>query len=197
MFNKKDKTKDVQNKSKKVKSKEVKKSEKKLNKSIKKQKKEKVKTKIPKTVQDTIPYFAVYEDEGIIETSPGVFTKSYILQDINYQIAKQQEQEEMFLRYGDFLNSFDSTIKFQITINNKNVNQEDFEANTFLKMQNDEHDIYREEYNKMLKKKMTEGKNNLARDKYLTVSVNANSYSAAAGIFARLDGEIYSNVKRI
>ena len=51
--------------------------------------------KIKKTVQQTVPYYAVYP-EGIIETEPGVLTKTYKLQDVNYQTAKYEDKQDMF-----------------------------------------------------------------------------------------------------
>ena len=63
--------------------------------------------KIPKTVQDTIPYEYVYKN-GIIEVEPGVYSKSYVLADVNFKIATDEEQENMFLNYGSLLNMFDS-----------------------------------------------------------------------------------------
>lgn len=152
---------------------------------------------IPKTVQQSIPYLYVYPDDGIIETSQGIFTKSYYLSDINYQIAKQEEQEDMFLKYGELLNSFDSNVKIQICINNKNINQDEFKEETLLSEQGDNLDIYRREYNDMLLKKISEGKNKTKREKYFTVSVPAKDYESACSIFSKLDGEIESNVKRI
>ena len=41
---------------------------------------------IPKTVQQSIPYIRVYEN-GIIETEKGRYSKSYKLDDVNFQIA--------------------------------------------------------------------------------------------------------------
>lgn len=157
----------------------------------------KKKNKIPKTVQQSIPYLYVYPDDGIIETSQGIYTKQYYLSDINYQIAKIQEQEDMFNKYGELLNSFDSNVKIQICINNKNINEESFRDETLLKEQGDSLDKYRREYNEMLIKKISEGKNQTKREKYLTVSVPAKSYDAACSIFSKLDGEIESNIKRI
>jgi len=162
-----------------------------------KAKKQAKKIKVPKTVQDSIPYFAVYEDDGIIETEKGTFTKSYLLQDINYQIAKQQEQEEMFIKYGEFLNSFDPTIRFQISIIQNNVNMHDFEEKVMLKMKDDNLDELREERNRMLKTKLLEGKNNLKKEKYLTVAVKCNSYEEAQTQFARLDTEINGHINKI
>ena len=80
-------------------------------KTKKKNKKEEL-FKIPKTVQDTIPYIAVYKN-GIIETEEGVFSKTYKLEDVNFKLASQEEQERIFLAYGDLLNSFNSDVKIQ------------------------------------------------------------------------------------
>lgn len=159
--------------------------------------KTKKKLKIPKTVQDTIPYEAVYEDGGLIEITPGVFTKAYKLSDINYQIAKIQEQEEMFLRFGEFLNSFDPSINFQIVILNKNMNQNEFESKTLLRPRYDKFDGLREEYNDMLFEKMSEGRNNLLKEKCLVVAVEADSSEQARQTFIRLDSEIALNIKKI
>ena len=166
-------------------------------KKMKKAKKAAKKLKIPRTVQESIPYENVYPKDGIIETSKGVFTKSYLLKDINYQIAKQNEQEDMFVKYTEFLNSFDPTTKFQISIIQKNINMKDFEQKVMLKMKNDSLDELRDERNEMIKKKLLEGKNNQTKDKYLTVEIKANSYEDAQTKFARLDSEIDTNLKKI
>lgn len=163
----------------------------------KKKKSKKQSFKIPKTVQQSIPYVAVYKDSGIIEIADGVFTKAYLLKDINYQIAKMQEQEEMFIRYEEFLNSFDPSVRFQIVITNKNMDQEEFENKTLLKPRYDIFDELREEYNAMLLDKIREGRNNMTKEKYLVVAITENSYEAAKNRFIRLDTDISTNIKKI
>lgn len=153
--------------------------------------------KIPKTSQQTIPYLCVYPDEDIIEIEKGRFTRSYELADINYQIAKQQEQEDMFIKYGEFLNAFDSSVDIQIVINNKNINREFFEAETLIKFRDDELDELREERNMLLKKKIREGQNNLIKEKYITVAIEANSIDDAESTLNRLENEIVANIKKI
>lgn len=49
----------------------------------------------------------------------------------------------------------------------------------------------------MLLEKITEGRNNLRRDKYLTVSIEADDIDAAVSIFNRMDAEIKSGIKKI
>lgn len=152
---------------------------------------------IPKTAQDSIPYYAVYEQDGIIETSKGVFTKSYLLGDVNYKIAKQEDQEDMFSKYCELLNSFEPTMRFEITCNQKNIHMKDFEADNMLPMRNDGLDDLRIEQNDILRRKIMEGKNDLVIEKYLTVSLPAVSVEAAQIVFLRLDTEITQNVNRI
>lgn len=151
---------------------------------------------VPKTVQESIPYTRVYEN-GIIETDKGVFSKSYLLGDVNFQIAAQEEQEEIFLSYSDLLNSFGAGVKIQISINNRNIDQEEFANTVLLKPHKDNLNEYREEYNEMLKNKMQEGHNNMRREKYITLSIEAESIEAAVTQFAHLDGELSNAIKKI
>lgn len=155
------------------------------------------KLKIPKSVQDSIPYYRVYSDSGIIEVEPGKFTKSYLLEDVNYQVAKDAEQAEMFMKYGEFLNAFDPTCRVQITVNQRNINMEEFEEETMLPMRGDNLDPLREERNQLLKNKILEGRNNLVMEKYATICVQAPDYEAAKTVFLRMDSTIVANIKKI
>lgn len=185
---------DPKKKDKKKKPIKTSKNEKKAAKALKKRAQKLV---IPKTVQDTIPYVRVYPDSGIIEIEDGVFTKSYLLDDINYSVAKPKEQEDMFLKYAEFMNAFDTSTKFQITINQNNMNVEEFEADTLLPMKNDGLDHLRKEQNEMLRTKIREGKNGMVKDKYLTISTKADDYESALTAFTRLEGEVTENIKKI
>lgn len=187
----------LQEEKKKKKEKKTLKEKKTERRSHKNLKKKGRKLQVPKTVQETIPYYAVYEDDGIIEIKPGVFTRSYLLGDVNYQIAKLEEQREMFMNFGQLLNSFDSTARFEISVNQKNINMAEFERQTMLPLQEDGLDELRKERNTMLKKKIMEGKNHLIKEKYLTVSVQADSLESAQTFFLRLDAEIDTNIKKI
>ena len=177
--------------------KEEKRKRKARKKSEKTLKKKAKKLKIPKTAQETIPYVRLYPDSGIIETADGVFTKTYLLDDVNYQVAKEEEQAEMFLKYAEFMNAFDAGTTFQITINQQSMDLAEFEANTLLKMKGDGLDELRKEKNEELREKIREGKNELIKNKYLTVSLPAASYEDALTAFTRQDSEVIQNVKKI
>lgn len=152
---------------------------------------------LPRTVQETVPYARVYPDSGIIETEDGIFTKSYLLDDVNYQAAKDEEQTEMFLKYAEFLNSFDAKSRFEITVVQQSINLAEFEAETMLEMTGDNLDPLRQEQNEILRGKIREGRNELIRNKYITVSLPAPSYEDALTAFARQDTDVVSNIKKI
>ena len=65
----------------------------------------KAKTKLPKTTQQTIPYIADY-DNGLIEIEPNVYSKCIEFSDVNYQVAKMDDQINIFCKWGECLNYF-------------------------------------------------------------------------------------------
>jgi len=165
--------------------------------TLKNKKNKKQKNEVPRTVQRTIPYEGVYED-GIIEIRKGIYTKTIKFSDINYQVARQDDKESIFLNYCDLLNYFDSTVDLQVTINNKSINKEDFEKSILLAKKNDYLDEYREEYNEMLKKQILEGKNDIKKEKYMTITIQApEGINDARATFAKLEGETHNNIKKL
>lgn len=147
--------------------------------------------KVPKTVQDTIPYTHVYPEKGIIETLPGTFTRTYLLRDTNYDSASEDDKLAMAQKYQEFLNTFDQSLRFELTIDQKNIDMETFESQTMLKMRGDDMDMLREERNDMMRRKV------LDKRKYLTVSAKAESLDEALTIFDRLDKTIPSILRKI
>ena len=151
----------------------------------------KVKTRkvIPKTAQKTIPILNAFDD-GIIESHKGEFSKSFVFLDINYHAIREDDQINTFAKYCEFLNFFNSTISLQITVNNKTLNQSEFERKVLLEKKEDPLDKYRDEYNNMLKNQVQKGRNDTEREKYITISIKANDVTEARNIFARLENEI-------
>ena len=68
---------------------------------------------VPKCSQDIIPIKALWED-GIFLIGNNKYSKSYKFIDINYAVAGQEEQENMFINYGTILNMLDK-VDFPLT----------------------------------------------------------------------------------
>lgn len=151
-------------------------------------KKEIEKWRIPKTVQDSIPYMYIYKN-GIMELTPGVYSKSYVLGDANFKITSRQGQEKIFNNYSTMLSTFGETVKVEVTIWNKNMDIAEFQKQVLMEMQNDDLNEYREEYNQMLIEKMSSANNNLEKIKVMTLTIEEESIQEAIATFNRLDTE--------
>lgn len=157
--------------------------------------------KVPDSAQTSIPYVRVYEDTytngGVIETSDGIFTKSYMIYDTNYSDAGEERQEEILKLFEKILLSFSPSARYQVTINNRTVDQEVFNKQVLLEYQNDGLDKLRAEHNEVVLEMIQEGKNNLKAEKYLTVAVNTPTIREALEKFAQIEKELNIKVKKI
>ena len=158
-------------------------------------KRNKGKFTIPKTVQDTIPIKAVYAD-GIFLVGDEQYSKTYQFTDINYSVASDDDQRDMFLDYSAFLNSFDDEATTKITINNRSVNRKDIEKELVIPYMQDNLDGYRKEYNDMVVDKAM-GSTSIVQEKYITVTVHKDSYEEAKAYFSRIETEFAARLKKL
>ena len=153
-------------------------------------------TKIPKSVQDSIPYLGAYEN-GIIQTSARGYSKMYTLSDINFTIESLEEQKKIFGKYMEFIGSFGPEVQMQLVVYNKSISSSEFERNVLLDMKNDSLNEYREEMNNMLIDKMAAARNNIVHEKYIVISVEADDIEAAKNTFSRIDSGVASGIKKL
>ncbi len=158
-------------------------------------KQDKEKFVIPKSVQQAIPIQTIWKD-GIFKVGRNKFSRTFKFQDINYEVASRDDKKTMFLGYSEILNSFDSGATTKITINNRKLNREDFEKAILIPLQNDELDVYRNEYNAMLLERATEA-NSMVQEKYVTVSAYKKNIEEARTYFARIGAELTGHFARL
>lgn len=143
---------------------------------------------IPQTVQQAIPVQQIWKD-GIFRSNK-TFSKTFEFDDINYQIAGNDDQESMFKLYSALLNSFDSDCIVQITINNHQRNAIQFDKDVLFQMNGDDLDQYRKEYNGILRDHASEG-NRIVQKKYITITTAAvDSVQTARSYFTRAGNEL-------
>ena len=61
---------------------------------------------VPRTAQESIPFQRMFED-GTCRVRPGYYTRTIQYQDINYQLAQQEDKTAIFEEWCSFLNFFD------------------------------------------------------------------------------------------
>ena len=72
---------------------------------------------IPRTAQQSIPFQRMFED-GTCRVRPNYYTRTIQYQDINYQLAQQEDKTAIFEEWCSFLNFFDSSIHFELPFMN-------------------------------------------------------------------------------
>lgn len=151
---------------------------------------------IPRTAQDSIPFDRMFQD-GICRIGGDYYTKTIEFQDINYQLAQQEDQKEIFEEWCSFLNFFDSSVHFQLSFMNTATDAEKFEKSIAIPHQRDSFNDVRDEYTGMLKHQMEAGNNGLTKTKYLTFGIHAESIKTAKPRLIHLEIDILNNFKRI
>ena len=142
---------------------------------------------IPKTAQQSIPFDRMFPD-GICRIGSSYYTKTIQFQDINYQLAQQEDKTAIFEEWCGFLNFFDSSIHFELSFMNMATDADSFEASIRIPLQNDGFDPVREEYSEMLKNQLAQGNNGLTKTKYLTFGIEADSMKQAK---PRLERQVF------
>ena len=152
--------------------------------------------KHPATAQQTIPYDRIWPD-GICQIDGRRFTKTLQFQDINYQLAQNDDKTAIFEGWCDFLNYFDSSIFLQFSFLNLAAGAERFEQTIRIPLQQDDFDAIRDEYAQMLQNQLAKGNNGLVKTKYLTFGIEADGIKTAKPRLERLEMDILNNFKRL
>ena len=149
-----------------------------------------------KSAQDSIPYERMWPD-GICRVADGHYTKTIQFQDINYQLSQNEDKTAIFEGWCDFLNYFDSSIKFELSFLNLAASKETFARAISIPLQGDDFVSIRVEYMTMLQNQLAKGNNGLIKTKYLTFGIDADSIKSAKPRLERIETDILNNFKRL
>ena len=150
----------------------------------------------PRTAQQTLPFDRVFPD-GIIRVGMDYYTKTIQFQDINYQLAQQDDKTEIFEEWCSFLNFFDSSVHFQLSFMNFATEVGDFEKKIAIAHQSDAFNDVRDEYSGILLRNMQAGNNGLTKVKYITFGIHADSMRSAKPRLIHIEMDILNNFKRL
>ena len=103
----------------------------------------------------------------------------------------------IFDGWCDFLNYFDSSVRFQLSFVNMSANKDNYARYITISPQGDDFDSIRLEYTQMLQNQLARGNNGLIKTKYLTFGVEADGLKAAKPRLERIETDILNNFKRL
>ena len=97
------------------------------------------------TSQQTITFEKMYPN-GICHVKKNHYTRMVEFFDINYGLLDEADQVDVIGMYSKFLNYFDPSIKCELFLFNRHVNEETLRSRFDIPMQGDDFDDIREEF---------------------------------------------------
>lgn len=124
--------------------------------------------------------------DGLCKLDDHTWSKCIEFEDVNYQLAKPDDQTAIFEALCDMYNAHDASIGMQLSLVSRRMNREDFVKRIEIAAQGDHFDHIRELYTQMLRKQLERGNNGLIKTKYLTLTIKARDSKTARARFSRI-----------
>ena len=159
-------------------------------------KKKPQKPAVPWTAQQSIPMQRMFED-GTCRVKANYYTRTIQYQDINYQLAQQEDKTAIFEEWCSFLNFFDSSIKFELSFVNMATDSTEFEKSIRIPFQKDGFDDVRAEYSQMLRQQLAKGNNGLTKTKFITFGVEGESMAQVKPRLDHIQNDLLNNFHRL
>ena len=148
------------------------------------------------SAQDSIAYQEMGKD-GICRVQGNIYSKTIQFWDINYKLAKVEDQQMILERWSEFLNYFDSSIHFQITFENRKSKKEEFQSVIRTLPRGEAFEEIRQEYEHMLREQLSKGNHGQVKTKYITFSIEAGNIHEARRKLERIEADVLNNFKVI
>ena len=135
--------------------------------------------------------------DGVCRVTDNYYTKTVQFQEINYQLGQNEDKMAIFDGWCDFLNYFDSSIRFQFSFVNLSTDTDSAAKSVSIPLKSDAFDGIRGEYSDMLQNQLARGNNGLMKTKYLTFGIEAESLRVAKPRLERIETDVLNNFKRL
>ena len=154
------------------------------------------KNKKEMSAQDSIPFQRMFKD-GICKVTDTLYTKTVRFNDINYQISSNEDKNAIFDSWCDFLNYFDSSVRFQFSFVNMTGQSDNMSKSINIPIRDDGFADIAAEYQTFLNNQLSKGNNGLVKTKYLSFGIEANNIKDAKPRLERIETDIIQNFKKL
>lgn len=139
----------------------------------------------PHSAQDTLPFRQMYPD-GLCRLDDTTWSRCIEFEDVNYQLAGQDDQTAIFEALCDMYNAHDASIGMELSLICRKVNRSDFRKRIEIAAQEDAFDGVRLLYTDMLRKQLEHGNNGMVKTKFLVLTIEAKNSKEAKARFSRI-----------
>lgn len=129
------------------------------------------------STQNTLKYTSLFED-GLMHIVDEDYSKTWSLGDANYITGSEEEKLDIIEYYVEALNGLDSDNTYQLTILNRPVPSTLLDQITY-DLEGDDRDVFRQEYNDMIRSRFATDQNNFQVEKFITVSTTSRDRKQA------------------
>lgn len=138
-----------------------------------------------------VPFVNCYENLGMIETVPHVFTRAYEIKVPNKEMKTDYDLNHIRECMKEILATFVQQYTMQIMVQNSKVEKEEYLDKILLQPhQEREINLCIEDYNEIIKDNIDIGHNNYKRTVYFIISTFQPSADQALEVFAMVDAEV-------
>ncbi|MBR4765428.1 MAG: ATP-binding protein [Clostridia bacterium] len=148
------------------------------------------------SAQESIPFQRMFKD-GICKVTDTLYTKTVRFNDINYQISSNEDKNAIFDSWCDFLNYFDSSVRFQFSFVNMTGQSDNVSESINIPIRDDGFADIAAEYQTFLNNQLSKGNNGLVKTKYLSFGIEANNIKDAKPRLERIETDIIQNFKKL
>lgn len=147
-----------------------------------------------KSVIEKIPFIRLYPENGIIESKPYFYTKTYQLFSVENKDILDSDLSLYSQKMQDLLNNFGLEVTMQFTCFNKKSTEDLVEKELLLKNEADENVKI---YNDVIRNNMHITNNSIIQTKYFTIGFNADTAEDAIEQFKVIDCKVIEQFKEI
>ena len=144
---------------------------------------------VPTTAQKTITFQKMFKD-GICQVTHHFYTRMVQFYDINYELLEVEDKAYILELYSKLINYFDPSVKFEVFLFNRRVNEQTLTEQFEIAMQNDVFDAIREEYTQMLKNQAAKGNNGVIKSKFFIFGIESNSFKEARNRLQNIERDV-------
>ncbi|HFI0219363.1 TPA: VirB4-like conjugal transfer ATPase, CD1110 family [Streptococcus suis] len=142
-----------------------------------KQRRARLRRTIKPSSQNTIRYTSLFE-EGLMHITSNNYSKTWRLGDVAYNSTTDEEKIDVIDTYAEAINSLDAGDYFQFLGINRRVERH-VVTDVLFEEKGDQYQVYRDEYNEIVRRRFSKNSRNFQFDKYITVTTEADDVDQA------------------
>lgn len=154
------------------------------------------KKQAPMTVQSSLPFLRLTRT-GILQISPKEFSKTIEFDDLNYELAKEEEQFRIFKVFAELINSFDTQVMVQLSLVNQTGYLQELADSIVIPPQKDAFNPLRAAYSDYLQRQLEAGNSGIRKRKFLTFTVQADNLELAKALLNRIEADSLKYFQRL